>query len=588
MNVLIHNRFNAPHNPLNSSNLSAETFPSSSDGSLSSVEEGDGGCIHVPLVSETTSWLDYLLEPRIGMGRYSIPLQSEARPWLKYLILVPLMSVGSVLLFSYFCIPLLITNGVFEFLDKFVAHNRFAVLIVCGIPIVLGLAHDLCTEITTYILLLRGRRRRQLPDHVERLTHAVIICNYKEPLDTLRATIQSLADNTLAESTMVVLACEDRDPTAKATYQSLEREFASSFHSFFKTNHKLIEGEVTGKSSNENFACQELYKMIVEEGIDPFQVMVTTCDADSLFDTVYLEQVEAEYCRMPDGRRFIYNSPINTYRNLPECNALVRAFEVLRCQYDTFNGITGFRPAQSNYSLTLGFAQEINFWDPTNTSEDFHMTLKAMATTGLGESVVVKVWSLILNDSVVGFSDRWVQAKRHMWGIEEVAFVASLFPVIRLNQWIALLKRVCSQMFGVCSPPFLLCCVFVSPFRQAFFALQVQTQYSLVMMYLVAAVYRWIKMTLREVFLYRCILSDRSLMMKRTWGEWLQFVLFWPITVQLASIIFATCATWRMLLHAVFHQTLVYVTAPKALRLSSADFGGAAIMSLSSMPKKGI
>jgi Glycosyl transferase family group 2 len=457
MNVLITNRFKASRVRLSSSNLSAETFPSSTDCSLSSVEAGEGGFIEEPLLSEmrsssSRSWLDFLLEPSLGMGRFSIPLQSEARPWLKYLILVPLMSLGSMLFFTYYWMPLLLKNGVFQFMDTFVAQNRFTVLILCSISMVLGLVYDLCTEITTCILLLRGRQRRHLPDHIPRLTHAVIICNYKEPLDTLRAAIQSLADNTLADNTIVVLACEDRDPTAKATYQALEREFASNFYSFFKTSHKLAEGEVIGKSSNENFACRELYKMIVEEGLDPFQVMVTTCDADSLFDTVYLEQVEAEYCRMPDGRRFIYNSPINTYRNLPECNALVRAFEVLRCQFDTFNGITGFRPAQSNYSLTLGFADEINFWDPTNTSEDFHMTLKAMAMTGLGESVVVKVWSIILNDSVAGYSDRWVQAKRHMWGIEEVAFVASLFPVIRLNQWSVLLGRVCSQMFGVCSP----------------------------------------------------------------------------------------------------------------------------------------
>jgi hypothetical protein len=172
------------------------------------VEAGEGGFIEEALLSEmrsssSRSWLDFLLEPRLGMGRFSIPLQSEARPWLKYLILVPLMSLGSMLLFTYYRMLLLLKNGVFQFMDTFVAQNRSTVLILCGISMVRGLVYDLCAEITTCILLLRGRQRRHLPDHTPRLAHAVIICNYKEPLDTLRATIQSLADNTLADNTIV-------------------------------------------------------------------------------------------------------------------------------------------------------------------------------------------------------------------------------------------------------------------------------------------------------------------------------------------------------------------------------------------------
>jgi hypothetical protein len=82
-----------------------------------------------------------------------------------------------------------------------------------------------------------------------------------------------------------------------------------------------------------------------------------------------------------------------------------------------------FLPVESNYSLTLGFAHAIDCWDTTNTSEDYHTMSKGMASTGGGKNVVVQVvWSLILNDSVCGCSiqDRWVQAMRQMWGIEEV------------------------------------------------------------------------------------------------------------------------------------------------------------------------
>ena len=44
--------------------------------------------------------------------------------------------------------------------------------------------------------------------------------------------------------------------------------------------------------------------------------MVTVADADSFFDKVFLEQLEAEFWRTPDGRRVLFDSPINTVPGL--------------------------------------------------------------------------------------------------------------------------------------------------------------------------------------------------------------------------------------------------------------------------------
>lgn len=89
-----------------------------------------------------------------------------------------------------------------------------------------------------------------------RLIHAVIVCNYKEPLDVLRATISSIADNELADNTMVILACEAHDTGAEHVYQTLAKEFQGRLRSFtMLTSHILALGEIVGKSSNKNFAC---------------------------------------------------------------------------------------------------------------------------------------------------------------------------------------------------------------------------------------------------------------------------------------------------------------------------------------------
>jgi hypothetical protein len=75
----------------------------------------------------------------------------------------------------------------------------------------------------------------------------------------------------------------------------------------------------------------------------------------------------------------------------------------------------------------------------------------------------------------------------------------------------------------------------------------------------------WVKTYAREWFLYQFIIGDRQLLMRRTVGEWLLLILTWPIFSSLSVLVFATGATWRMLFHAVHHETLAYVTAPKAL-----------------------
>ncbi|CAE7258409.1 CC2D2A [Symbiodinium natans] len=323
--------------------------------------------------------------------------------------------------------------------------NIRMLLVVIMTPIIGAVVYDVGREVVVMAKLWQGRQRAELPTDRPLLTHAVVITEYKEPLDVLAATIASLQEQTLAHNTIVVLAQEDRDMEADEAFLSLQAMAEKSFFCFMCTRHKLQPGEVAGKSSNENFAVRQLYNRVPDMGLDPFNVMVTVADADSYFDRVFLEQLESEFWRTPDGRRMLFDSPIHTGRNLAECNLLVQCYEMYRCQTVTFSHLTS-QPCQSNYSMTLGFAHELNYWDPDNTSEDLHTTLKVIAYTGAPSDCVVTVWSLIMNDSVTGLQDRWVQAKRHMWGVEEVAWIISLFPVLRWRVWCRMLGMTAENL----------------------------------------------------------------------------------------------------------------------------------------------
>jgi len=436
-------------------------------------------------------------------------------------------------------------------------------LALFALSILSGFVVDAATDVATFAYLFNGLKRVELPADRPRLLHAVIICAYKEPYDVLATTVKSLRSQTLVANTVVVLATEERDDTADETFAKLRAAFGDRFSDFLQTKHPAdTPGEVKGKSSNERHAAKELYDYVAKRRIDPYSVMVTTCDADSHFDRVFLEHLESEYCRLPDGRHTLFDSPINTYRNLAECNLLVSIFEIERTQYCTFSAIR-FQPTQSNYSLTLGFCHAIDYWHPDNTSEDLHTTLKATAFTN-GSNVVVPVWSLILNDSVTGLSDRWTQAKRHMWGIEETAWVLSLFPLLRLKTWARMLQLSGSQMLTTTVvPPWL---VFLFPqARELLGALPPRLLWFMAASAAASLLYTWVKVFVRELVLHRYILAHRSTLLPIPRLRWAAMALAYLPLSLVGHLLFNTAATWAMLLHAVNHVSYGYVTAPKDL-----------------------
>jgi hypothetical protein len=133
---------------------------------------------------------------------------------------------------------------------------------------------DVITEAWTFVMLQRGLRRVHHPESLPKLVHAVVVCQYKEPLDVLAATIESLAVNHKADATILCLACEARDAMAEETYETLLAQYGSNFRSFLMTSHVLQPSEIAGKSSNENHAVRELYKHAKSEGLDPFHVRI--------------------------------------------------------------------------------------------------------------------------------------------------------------------------------------------------------------------------------------------------------------------------------------------------------------------------
>ena len=221
--------------------------------------------------------LDDFLHPRIGKGRKSLHKQANARSFLKYLVFVPLFSIFGMGFTAYVWIPLLEKKGLIakteEALLGSLQEPLFQFLV--ALSFVAFFVSDIVSEAWTFIMLKRGLRRVYQPESLPDLIHAVVVCQYKEPLEVLSATIESLALNTKARNTILCLASETRDNTAQTKFVALREQYGHFFLDFITTYHTLESDEIVGKSSNENFAVRELYEYAQERGLDPFQVSKT-------------------------------------------------------------------------------------------------------------------------------------------------------------------------------------------------------------------------------------------------------------------------------------------------------------------------
>jgi hypothetical protein len=139
----------------------------------------------------------------------------------------------------------------------------------------------------------------------DQLLHVVMIMSYKEPLEKLAQTLDTLAANSMHGRLVVCLAMEDRDPRASQTASQLRERYSKDFYDVCYTVHRLAEGETPGKSSNENWAARCVVRHLQEDhpevALD--NVTITVCDADTFYHPQYFAALSYQFLRTPPSRR---------------------------------------------------------------------------------------------------------------------------------------------------------------------------------------------------------------------------------------------------------------------------------------------
>ena len=265
----------------------------------------------------------------------------------------------------------------------------------------------------------------------EDMRHVVVIPTYKEPPPILRRTLQSLAEQEVAEQLVVVLAMEEREQGAELKARGLAREFAGRFAALRITIHPAgLPGEVVGKSSNENFAVRATKRWLVDEcGYPLHAITVTSCDADTVFHPRYFSCLTYKFCTDPERYRRFWQSPILLRNNIWETPAPLRVSSALADVHLLGNLVKKDRIVfpQSTYSLSLQLAHEAGYWDPDVIPEDWHMFLKCFYACS-GRVEVEPIFLPTGNDAVHAggwwrsTAMTYNQHKRHAWGASDIAY----------------------------------------------------------------------------------------------------------------------------------------------------------------------
>ncbi|MGD0114814.1 MAG: glycosyltransferase family 2 protein [Dehalococcoidia bacterium] len=281
----------------------------------------------------------------------------------------------------------------------------------------------------------------------EEVRHIVIIPSYKESVEKLSTTLQTLVDQTLdRQQLVVVLALEGAEAGAAEKAQILQKKFADRFMLFFPTFHPPdIEGEIRGKSSNELWAARIAKRKLIDElGYDLDLVTVTSCDADTQFPPNYYACLTYKFATSRMRYRRFWQAPIFYYNNVWEVPAPLRLSNSLGGlnQLVKLTRKHAIRFPQSTYSLSLRMADEVGYWDPDIISEDWHMMLKCFFLLN-GNVNVEPIFLVVGNDGVRAhgylrtFWEHYQQARRHAWGASDISYaikMAAAHPEISLLQ----------------------------------------------------------------------------------------------------------------------------------------------------------
>lgn len=290
---------------------------------------------------------------------------------------------------------------------------------------------------------------------LEAVHHLVLIPNANEEISILRRTLDGLAAQKRASSSIsVVLAMEAAEPGSAEKGAALQTEYETCFAHLWVTVHPAgLPGEVPCKSANLAWAARwASHKLVDDLGCNLDHLIVTVLDADTLWHPRYFESLGVLFATDPRRYATYWQAPIRYHGNVWASHPLLRLLHAYASAWELAYLTAPWwkKLPMSSYSLSLCLLDHIGYWDPDAIADEWHMYLKSYFGYD-GKQHLQPIYLPFLVNATPGYTiwrairERYRQTFRHAWGAKEIGYtLACLLGQRRGLSWDAcrLLGRV--------------------------------------------------------------------------------------------------------------------------------------------------
>ncbi|MBI4004705.1 glycosyltransferase family 2 protein [Candidatus Roizmanbacteria bacterium] len=259
--------------------------------------------------------------------------------------------------------------------------------------------------------------------------HFIVIPNYKEPLHKLESTIEAIIQSDYPFKNLVlVLAFEMREAEAKEKDEQLRLKYRDHFKDIISSYHVLKTNEVPGKASNQTNAVRMVEQYAVERSLEFKHVLITICDADSIFSKNYFSYLTYEFLKDRDRSYHFYWAPVLLYNNFWRLPFFVR----MQATLSSLLRLAFLSQKEklihiSTYSTNLWLLKQVGYWDVDVIPEDWHIYYQAFFTFG-DKVKTLPLYTIINGDAVYSgniiktLKNRYEQEKRWAWGASDIGY----------------------------------------------------------------------------------------------------------------------------------------------------------------------
>lgn len=269
-------------------------------------------------------------------------------------------------------------------------------------------------------------------DSWRQIYHLVIVPTYKEDIEILHSSIQSVLNSHFPkENIFYVLATEERDRDRALAYSGiLAKQYGADFRLFKAIMHpKDTPGEIIGKGGNISYAAKSMLPEFEKQKIPFENVIVTTMDADHIMDKNYLPDLTYKYVTDDDPIHKSYQPLPMFFNNIwdvPMVNRLIAMGSSF------WQLIVTTRPSRlRNFSAqaqSLAALVAVDFWSTKTIVEDGHQFWRTYYKFN-GRHEVVPMYTPIYQDAVLAenftstMKEQYLQKKRWSWGVSDIPYV---------------------------------------------------------------------------------------------------------------------------------------------------------------------